>query len=548
MTKNLFLFFIYTTSLYFGFVNSLVSYSIYQTSNAYQIVAVNDTKSIAQAAYANDMYTTGWGYIAITTNSTYPDLVQASAAGYLEGFITQAMIYQNWNNMFVNEYKNTTATPAVQNWINDNIQYIEQQIQNNPNDPYWIHVNLVWTQLLSMIDGYNDATTDSSQELELIDFLLMNMDGDMGDLGPALNLSMEVYAKGINFDEESTPVKSLLEVMKKNSHCSGLVKLTDDLSELYSGHTTWSSFYEMVRMFKSYNLKYSTEAASRITMFSGYPGTLSSIDDFYLLDSRLVVTETTNGMMNNDYYHLIVPQSVLSWIRVIVANRMATDGLSWCNIFSLQNSGTYNNQWIITDYNKFVPGVEVKDGTLYVLEQIPGYIEFEDVTPILRAGYWPSYNVPYFEKIYNMSGFNNTAQYGNWFNYDSTPRAQIFRRDANQVYTMSDFQSIMRYNDWQNDPLSLGNAGNQISSRFDLVTKNDPNNQFLNKDAFGGIDSKVASYSLVHKLLVLAQSGPSHDYEPPFNWNDNAWKYTHIGMPDKWNFGWMIFKDNNVAN
>lgn len=43
---------------------------------------------------------------------------------------------------------------------------------------------------------------------------------------------------------------------------------------------------------------------------------------------------------------------VLEWIRSIVANRLATDGTEWADIFSKFNSGTYNNQWMIVDYNK----------------------------------------------------------------------------------------------------------------------------------------------------------------------------------------------------
>ena len=60
---------------------------------------------------------------------------------------------------------------------------------------------------------------------------------------------------------------------------------------------------------------------------------------------------------------------------------------------------------------------------------------------------------------------------------------------------------IMRYNDWQNDPLSLGNAGNAISSRFDLVSGS-------GKSAFGGIDTKVTSYKEFQSLKVSTHQYP----------------------------------------
>eukprot|EP01132_Coremiostelium_polycephalum_P005003 gene5003-6229_t len=515
--------------------SSIPTYSIVlKNPGGFVVYSGNDTNSIAQAAYTNQMMSTGWGYIAITTNPSFEDSIQASAAGYIEGYLSQEMIWQTWLNMYVNEYNNQPIPDVVLNWANDNIDYVNQQVNDNPSDPYWIHMSLIFTQLSSMADGYNDATQDPNQKLSFLEFVLMNMDGDMGDISTALNISVgSTYKSSLSWRP----------LIKKNEHCSGLIKLTDDLTELYAAHTSWSSYFEMLRMFKSYNFKYSTTAHSHLVMFSGYPATLASEDDFYILDSRLVVLETTNGLNNNNLYNLITPQSVLTWMRAIVANRMAKDGPSWCKTFALQNSGTYNNQWMIVDYKKFIPGVKLGDGTLYVLEQIPNYVEYADVTNILRTGYWPSYNVPYFENIFNMSGFNDTGS-SDYEPYEQDPRGQIFRRDANKVYSLSDFQAIMRYNDFQNDPLSQGDAANQISSRFDLnpVTAQD-------YDAFGGIDSKVTSLSLLNQMIVVAQSGPTHDQQVPFSWSSANWtlEYPTVGMPDTYNFPWITFTDTSFS-
>lgn len=43
-------------------------------------------------------------------------------------------------------------------------------------------------------------------------------------------------------------------------------------------------------------------------------------------------------------YDAVQPDSLMSWIRVMVANRMAANGSDWATIFALHNSGTYNNQ------------------------------------------------------------------------------------------------------------------------------------------------------------------------------------------------------------
>lgn len=90
---------------------------------------------------------------------------------------------------------------------------------------------------------------------------------------------------------------------------------------------------------------------------------------------------------------------------------------------------------MILDYKLFTPYAPLQNDTLWVLEQIPGYVEAADVTQVLRdTGYFASYNLPYFKDIYNMSGVTALYdQYGDFFSYDQCPRAQIFRRNHTNV-------------------------------------------------------------------------------------------------------------------
>ena len=46
-------------------------------------------------------------------------------------------------------------------------------------------------------------------------------------------------------------------------------------------------------------------------------------------------------------------ESLLAWQRVRVANQMATNGKEWADYSMRQNSGTYNNQYMIIDTNLF---------------------------------------------------------------------------------------------------------------------------------------------------------------------------------------------------
>lgn len=69
------------------------------------------------------------------------------------------------------------------------------------------------------------------------------------------------------------------------------------------------------------------------------------------------------------------------------------------------------------------------------------------LTDLSLAGYWPSYNIPFHEKIYNLSGYASyVVKYGMDFSYELAPRAKIFRRDQGKVTNLESMKYIMRYN------------------------------------------------------------------------------------------------------
>ncbi len=116
--------------------------------------------------------------------------------------------------------------------------------------------------------------------------------------------------------------------------------------------------------------------------FSSYPGVITSLDDYYILSSGLVVQETSIANFNKSLWENIRSNAVvLEFVRIIIANRLAKSGKEWNDIFGLHNSGTYNNQYMIVDYNKYKTGTKLsklEDELLWVLEQIPGLIRAED--------------------------------------------------------------------------------------------------------------------------------------------------------------------------
>lgn len=151
--------------------------------------------------------------------------------------------------------------------------------------------------------------------------------------------------------------------------------------------------------------------------FSSSPGILTSVDDFYTTytspnihieenknkncycegpGGRLGIMETSLDVKSPELYDKIVPESLLSWIRVRSANLIAIDGNDWISRFSYDHSGTYANQWMVIDFTKFheiTPENNNNDnnnnnnnqkvldnGFLTIVEEMPGMIHSGDET------------------------------------------------------------------------------------------------------------------------------------------------------------------------
>ncbi|XP_047213488.1 phospholipase B-like 1 isoform X2 [Girardinichthys multiradiatus] len=245
--------------------------------------------------------------------------------------------------------------------------------------------------------------------------------------------------------------------------------------------------------------------------------------------SGLMMTQTTNNVFNFSLFDKITPNSLLAWQRVRLAHSLAHTGEEWAKIFSKYNSGTYNNQYMVVDRSKVKLGHSIDDGALTVVEQIPDLVEYSDQTQALRRGHWPSYNIPFHQNIYILSGYGQMwRKYGEDFSYDLCPRAKIFRRDQADVKDLDSLKHIMRFNDYKKDPYSEGNPCKTICCRNDLKSE---------KPSPGGCyDTKVTDFNMAGDFVAEAVNGPTtQDGLPPFFW-DKFSSISHQGLPRYYNF------------
>nr|KAG5702281.1 hypothetical protein BaRGS_002948 [Batillaria attramentaria] len=428
----------------------------------------------------------------------------------------------------------TSKCRALEKFLRQNLDWVTSNVVANSDDDYWYQVRLFYEQFRGLQDGYTGQPGRISMDVDdVFGLYLLQIQAELPDIQRAI---WGPSSTGPGF-----------------GHCSVLIKVllgNGGVQDVLTAHDTWTSYSSMLRVLKLYDFYFhksptvSEPALGRSWAFSSYPGVLISIDDFYVLSSAMVTTETTNPNFNNASYKTIQPKCVLEGARVTVANRLAEHGDDWSKTFARFNSGTYNNQWMVVDYKQYDEYFhQILPGFLTVLEQIPGKVHYEDQTKILlNTSYWASYNIPYYTDIFEAMGMPEmVSKYGEFFTHDGNPRARIFRRDQSRVKDVDTMTKLMRYNDYKNDPLSRCNCTppysglNGISARGDL---NPPDGKYPFKELGfflgGGTDMKLTSISLTQRgdmLAFRAISGPTFDPLPPFRWSTvyNSSSVSHVG-------------------
>jgi len=448
-------------------------------------------------------------------------------------------------------------------------------------ESFWIGVCHTIHQGEGVVDGYMAAVSQDPSlpnDMKEDDFLLLTGNADLYDVidwmqpdqrpswSPAIVINdttgdtTTTTTTNNNMDMEKEGEK-LFERIALDGHCSAFVRWSADGKELLFGHSTWDTYTAALRIYKHYNFQLSNEAIASFKLsFSSYPGQLFSDDDFFLVGSGgggvgggggsstdLVILQTTNKVFDDGLYDkYLTTKSVLSWQRVRAAHWMATNGEEWSDYVAMYNSGTYNNQYIVLDMKLFTPGSkELAPGTMWVVEQIPGLVERQDLTDVLAdQGYFASYNVPYFPNVYKKSGYpdykSKLEKFGqhftkttHWLTHDLAPRAKIFKREAPGIADLGDIKRLMRSNGYgTKDPLSEGHPLAAVCGRGDLAP--------IAPVAKGCYDSKVSTYSLASggRMESEAVNGPTRgDGEslPAFEWRKFP-DIVHHGHPEKFDF------------
>ncbi|KAH0793861.1 Laminin A family protein [Histomonas meleagridis] len=478
----------------------------------------------------------GWGKIHIWTNPHSPSYNQMYCAGFVDAYLTQGRIreaFDNYKEVQVGKGKDWPTSWKL--FISENINYVRSKVLNSASS-YWKNIGLIMNQVDGMIRGLNEGVQESAKISE-VDFWLLQASGDLDDLASVL--------------EGSVPKDPEL------TRCTGLIKLSPDHDDIYFAQDTWSSYTELHAYLKDYNLNIPEFKAHHVTV-STRTGHLASLDDFWTTDQGLLIMETTMHNFNNTLYDLYVkPESVLCWLRSYYATFVTDNGEDWTKEFIKENSGTYNNQYLVLDTKLFVKNStspEHKPGLLWAIEQLPGFYESQDITEQLyKEGYFGSVNAPFFESVFNLADYPGQQQREpikkDFWSYWEQPRYKIIARDAPKINDYTSFQEFMRYNDYKNDPLLLINGipepAQGILSRYDLRPEN--GTTYGARNCFGGLDTKSARLSwFMENQTWDAILSPEYKYNPPFSFLD--WPdVTRKGLKDTFKHDWIEFAPNDYC-
>jgi len=512
-----------------------------------------------------------YGYIhwhAEVLVDTIENLDKAYLIGFSEGYLTATEISYQYENVLQDVFAGhgDEMPKEYLDWCAQQRDYINKQIANaeeaaDGSEPWWRGVELVMSQLRGLADGYaryaGENPSHGLPEISYETFYALNSATDFSD---GLELAL--------FPEDP----EVLERHRLNlrdglySHCTGAIRLTPEVDDLYCAHVSWTSWGSgFNKVMKSYVPRYTGLPVEDIEItYSSYAGLLTSMDDFYIKsginavtgeDILIWVTETTYNIFNESAPSMVHPESVLTWTRAMVSALIATDGPSYYKWIVHNTSNTYDNNWIVVDYKRFGDLLqETKDLSpeerlqyinengvelIYTIEMVPGLHDAWDATSNLTEdGFYMSLNTPTKDEIFQAAEYPDDPYYAF---YDGA-RYKLFYRLMPDVKSFEDFKSFLRYNNYENDPESNGDPGESISSRYDLRDETCTRQA----NSFGAVDAKVTTLEQAKEGAFYVIVGPTlglNNHLPPVDLTD--WPDCHhAGIPDNLpvSNAWNLYK------
>ena len=111
---------------------------------------------VAHTTFKNAINSTGFSFLELKTQEKFDDVIQAYAAGFVEGIVSKELIDMHWYNVmsdYCQKY-NEDYCKKLKKYINDNFKWMNEQISKyGDTDPFWHHVHLTLLQQQGLVDA-----------------------------------------------------------------------------------------------------------------------------------------------------------------------------------------------------------------------------------------------------------------------------------------------------------------------------------------------------------------------------------------------------------
>ena len=468
--------------------------SVSYSDNKYTVKDSKDTSMMAYVRFQNIASSTGWGKIEGFMSSNVDSDIAARCLGYAEGYLTQTLIddfFQNIQDYISSLSPANNIDSEVKTWMKTNHDYVDAISQHADND-FRKDAAMIYNQFKGMYDGY--AAASGSNPI---------FDEDTFYLLESLNDLTDVMNKYDNKNDDTT-LKRYDQIIEQ-CHSSGFLKLTPLKTEFYLAHSTKFTYGAMLRLKKTYH--YQTPQQKKVDVFmTSYPGLVSSTDNFLTTSNDLAIADSTLAVLNHTLYDSITTDGFPSWVRVMASAVGAADAPSFVSSVHTDTTHTHTAQIVCVDYKKIHDDAALKKGlpkdTAVLVELYPGGAEQLDLAEeINKHHFFSMHNTPHSSALYASLGLKAAvaAQADAKFFFSNTEntRCKQYADLNHQIFDLATAEAAIRHNNYKGDSSTqspLGHArdaGAAVAARYEL--REHTGDAAMPARALGAIDGKVCA-------------------------------------------------------
>lgn len=202
-------------------------------------------------------------------------------------------------------------------------------------------------------------------------------------------------------------------------------------------------------------------------------------------------------------------------VRLMTANRLATNGQSWFDTIYHQNGGASAIQWIT---------FEPRSTTILLVEQLPSVTVAMNYTKEFKKAGYISY--------VGISNFPNVNDIVQPAKKDINAWKTRLARLQENITTFGQFRNMMR--GCSQEDCTAKNQNSKLDPLQELTYRGDLEDEPL---SYGIIDTKILTIDTDGFEVFETISGPATSQSRiPFKWSERFPNISHVGHPDTLNF------------